>query len=219
MNEEVTFFITRHGETMYNLLDKIQGWADTPLTSHGIETAKLLGGKLRNTPFVASYCSDSSRTVETAEIILKESGNKHVKLCKDKRLREWGFGRLEGEPNKVLFNIILKEIPGASISDLNYKLPQISKIIVDYDTIGWAEHFDIIEERVKSIFQDMADITLANGGGNVLVVTHAFLIKTLIYIFGYDRLREVTKIKNASITKIIYKNKNFKVDNINFTYR
>ncbi|MCR2019359.1 histidine phosphatase family protein [Blautia pseudococcoides] len=37
------FFITQPGETLYNLLDKVQGWSDTPLSSKGTEDAITLG--------------------------------------------------------------------------------------------------------------------------------------------------------------------------------
>ncbi|BAH06620.1 hypothetical protein CKR_1569 [Clostridium kluyveri NBRC 12016] len=94
MDRKITFYVTRHGETMYNILNKVQGWSDTPLTPRGIKIARLLGKGLKDIDFVAAYSSDSGRAVETAEIILNESGNKQIKLYRDKRLREWGFGSL-----------------------------------------------------------------------------------------------------------------------------
>jgi len=91
-------------------MKKVQGWSDTPLTPRGIKIARLLGKGLKNIDFVAAYSSDSGRAVETAEIILNESGNKQIKLYRDKRLREWGFGSLEGESNKNFLNIFVENI-------------------------------------------------------------------------------------------------------------
>ncbi|EFC94968.1 hypothetical protein CLOSTHATH_06847 [Hungatella hathewayi DSM 13479] len=40
-------------------------------------------------------------------------------------------------------------------------------------------------------------------GDNVLIVSHAFAVKTMIYLFDNSHLSEVEKIRNASITTII----------------
>lgn len=213
--DKVTFYVTRHGETLYNTMNRVQGWSDTPLTFKGIEIAKLIGNGLKYVDFAAAYSSDSGRAVETAEIILNESGNKQLKLYRDKRLREWGFGSLEGQSNKDLVKLILKGIPGIAMEEFNYNLPLISSIIVHSDTTGWAEDFCAIKTRLKSVFQNIADKISENGGGNVLIVTHAFTIKTLILIFGENRLNEVKNIENGSITKIIYENGEFEITDIN----
>ncbi|EDK33730.1 Predicted phosphoglycerate mutase [Clostridium kluyveri DSM 555] len=70
---------------------------------------------------------------------------------------------------------------------------------------------------MKSIFKTMADTISPGGGGDILIVTHAFTIKTLIFIFAKHRLNEVTNIENASITKIVYENGNFYISDINNT--
>lgn len=42
----------RHGETLFNVLHKIQGWCDSPLTSKGIQQALLAKNGLRNIRFI-----------------------------------------------------------------------------------------------------------------------------------------------------------------------
>jgi len=39
-----TFYLMRHGQTLFNLMEKIQGASDSPLTELGIEQAKKAGG-------------------------------------------------------------------------------------------------------------------------------------------------------------------------------
>lgn len=216
--KEVTFYVTRHGETIFNILGKIQGWADTPLTQRGINSAELLGKGIGDIKFVAAYSSDSGRAIETAEIILKQSGQDHINLYRDKRLREWGFGSLEGESTEMLMNIILKELnKDVSFENLTYYLPQIAEYIVMSDSLKLAESFLSITMRLKTAFQDIAEMIYSKGGGNVLVVSHAFTIKTLIYLLANHRLNEAIKIENGSITKVIYKNGQFQINNINDT--
>ena len=39
----VTFYITRHGQTVYNVASRVQGWCDSQLTDEGIRVASLAG--------------------------------------------------------------------------------------------------------------------------------------------------------------------------------
>ena len=36
-----TLYLMRHGQTLFNLQHKIQGWCDSPLTELGIKQAKV----------------------------------------------------------------------------------------------------------------------------------------------------------------------------------
>lgn len=106
-NAEVTIYLTRHGKTMLNTTDRSQGWIDAPLTPAGIEIAESLGKGLKaeKVTFDAVYSSDSGRAVETANIVLKNSGQEDLlkKLKTDKRLREVNFGTYEGMPNEEMW--------------------------------------------------------------------------------------------------------------------
>lgn len=61
----------RHGETLFNVLHKIQGWCDSPLTSKGIQQA-LLAKKWfeeHQIHFDHAYSSTSERCCDTLELI------------------------------------------------------------------------------------------------------------------------------------------------------
>ncbi len=70
----VRFYIVRHGQTLLNSLDRAQGWADSPLTEAGKQTAVEIGQKLKGIDFNAVYTSDMLRAVQTAELILEAGG-------------------------------------------------------------------------------------------------------------------------------------------------
>ena len=61
----------RHGQTLFNLQHKIQGWCDAPLTQLGIEQAKIAGKyfKDNNITFDHAYSSTSERASDTLEIV------------------------------------------------------------------------------------------------------------------------------------------------------
>ena len=44
-----TLYLMRHGQTLFNLQHKIQGWCDSPLTELGIKQAKLRENGLKIT--------------------------------------------------------------------------------------------------------------------------------------------------------------------------
>ena len=85
----------RHGETDWNSEKKLQGSTDIPLNGQGIlqaeETERLLAGE----KFDRIVCSPLERAKRTAEIINRKRG---VPLIVDERIRERGFGDLEGKP-------------------------------------------------------------------------------------------------------------------------
>ena len=63
MARDTVFYVVRHGQTLFNVLQKVQGWCDSPLTEQGVAVARKLGAGLAATPFSAAYSSDSGRAV------------------------------------------------------------------------------------------------------------------------------------------------------------
>ena len=127
----ITFYIVRHGETLLNILGKLQGWSDSPLTAQGKKEAELQAAGLQNTNFLSAYSSDSGRAVDTANIILSINRSKSITLKQDARLREWCFGSLEAASNQDFIKILSDEFgTGFSMTELNSHLLKISNIIV-----------------------------------------------------------------------------------------
>jgi len=66
--------LVRHGRTEWNKDRIFRGTADVPLDEQGRKEAACAAEWLKEETFHAAYCSPLSRTVETAEIILKPHG-------------------------------------------------------------------------------------------------------------------------------------------------
>ncbi len=66
---QTTIYITRHGETQWNIEGRIQGRLDSSLTAKGIQQAMGLRDALKTVDSSAIYASPSPRTVKTAEIL------------------------------------------------------------------------------------------------------------------------------------------------------
>lgn len=90
-------YFTRHGETVWNVENKICGVTDIALTDRGREQARALGRQLAagEQGITRILCSPLVRARETAQLIAAETG---LPLAVDVRLREQAFGRYEGTP-------------------------------------------------------------------------------------------------------------------------
>lgn len=204
------FYIIRHSETLLNSLGRAQGWVDSPLTDNGIQTAYLLKKALGNISFSAAYSSDFKRAYDTAKIIFDNQNG----VIQDRRLREWCLGRFEAERSSVFVNEILDKSK-LKAEELNAHLPEICEIINRSDSTGMAEPFTEITNRLLGFFTDTGKQFYEKGGGKILVVTHAFALKTILHIFAYDELQNVRKISNASVTVLRFNGKDFHIGAVN----
>ena len=88
-------YIIRHGETALNVNGVMQGRIDEPLNENGRNLAVLTGRGMKGIRFDACISSPLGRAVETAELVLRESGN-DVPIRIDDRLLEMDFGGIDG---------------------------------------------------------------------------------------------------------------------------
>lgn len=74
----MVLYVTRHGETDYNLQGRYTGCTDIPLNETGISQAKRLGSMLSDIKFDAVVCSPMLRTRQTASIICESLGMNYI---------------------------------------------------------------------------------------------------------------------------------------------
>lgn len=70
--------LTRHGQTEWNLLKKVQGKADIELNEKGIKQAEETRDSLKNEKIDLILCSPLKRAIQTAEIINQGRDRKSV---------------------------------------------------------------------------------------------------------------------------------------------
>lgn len=94
-----TLVLMRHGETLFNVQHKTQGWCDSPLTERGIEQAKVAGRALKaeGLAFDHAFSSTAERCCDTLEIATAEAFGVSLPYERKKDLRELGFGAFEGK--------------------------------------------------------------------------------------------------------------------------
>ena len=88
------FFVTRPGETDWNVMNKVCGRTEVELTDNGREQARVLADKLIDKGIDVIIASPMKRAVETGRIIAERCGVSSVEI--DDRLIEQDYGIYEG---------------------------------------------------------------------------------------------------------------------------
>ncbi|WP_415641074.1 histidine phosphatase family protein [Sporolactobacillus spathodeae] len=221
MMKKTELYVVRHGKTIFNLLDRVQGWSDTPLTEVGRENIRCLGKGLEDVPFVEAYSSDSGRAIETTRIILEEqeTTSSNIKHSIDSRLREWCFGSFEGAFNDELRKVlptVTDDESGNKILDPTLTFEKMAELLQRADKVAITEPYEKIKRRVLSVFAEIAKRTELHGGGNVLIVSHGLTIIFLLTLID-PSVNINVDIPNGSVTHITYENAKFEVTMIGDT--
>ncbi|MCA9496133.1 MAG: histidine phosphatase family protein [Nanoarchaeota archaeon] len=185
--------IVRHGETDWNLINKLQSFTDVPLNDIGKKQVEKTGEYLKKQKFDLILSSPLKRTIETAKIINKYHD---ADIILDELIIERNFGKLEGS-NYFELEKKMKEIRGEDL----YELMEIEKS-------------ENVKKRVK-MFLDKYNID-RHYGKTILMVSHSSYIKIFLSVICQIPLQELRKKiikKNASITIIDF-NRDFSIKDI-----
>ena len=160
------FIVVRHGETQWNIQQRIQGHGDSPLTPRGEAQADAIAERLAREEFDALVASDLGRAMQTAQRIAARTG--HV-VIPDARLRERNFGIGEG----LTYAEIDERFPGA--------FSRTQEMDPDYLVPGGEtrRHF---HHRVMLAFEALA---LEHHGKRIAVVAHGGVL-AVIYRVVHD---------------------------------
>ena len=207
MNKHLTFYLVRHGRTLWNEQGLLQGFGNSDLTEQGVKGAKQTGVALKHIPFVAAYSSCLQRTIDTAQYIL---GERDVPLFQHKGLNEQYFGSWEGLSVEKL----------RSLDEFN----QMRKDAANYK--AQSNGGETFEQLAKRAMKALRDIIQVHDQGNILVVSHGHTLRLLLALLagtGWQEHRNEGKsqsLLNCAINIVHYKQSNgtdgkFIIDTIN----
>ncbi|WP_294351190.1 histidine phosphatase family protein [uncultured Clostridium sp.] len=190
-------YLTRHGQTLWNLEKRLQGQGDSPLTDKGIKGAKLLGKRLEEIKLDVIYTSPIKRALETAKLI---KGERNITLIEEKGLMEINFGDYEGHTEEEMLEI--------------GKGQEISKIFNgEMDVVPpKGESLRMVYSRVKDTLDE---ILSREKGKKILIVTHGTTLKTIVSYFREDNEIYHEIMGQATLTKVIEKDGKFTFEYIN----
>lgn len=212
----VTIYLVRHGKTLFNTAGRIQGWSDSPLTRDGVKVAVDLGKGLCNVHFDQVYTSDLYRTIRTADAILSENTiDREPKRKELAGLREWHFGKYEGQTDEEAVEFVMEELGGSTVADimaLDQAYFKVSEILQQRDDTGMMETYDNMADRVFQTFESLCKKSAVNGDENILVVSHWNAILGVLEKLG---ITEKIEIENASVSKIVYQDGEYRIETVN----
>lgn len=159
-----TVYITRHGQTEWNVQKRMQGHQDSELTPLGVQQAEWLSRSMEQVELDAVYASSSPRALRTAEIIM---GERDLPLTACDEFKEIGMGVWEGRDT----------------AELQLQYPEQHQFFwgdPEQFSVEGSETFAAVQERALGKLREIADL---HEGGSVLIVTHTVVIKVLMAYF------------------------------------
>lgn len=193
-------YIVRHGQTQYNVENKIQDLRD-PLTEKGLAQAKALGERMRHVHFESVIASDALRAHSTADEIARASGH------------------------TVETNTLFRELPRpSSLHGIERTAPEAVKFYeafaANQDNPDWRfedeETFGEMRDRAIRALQFLA----VRPEKTIVVVTHGNFKRALLgaILYGREltskdwrRMASVMSTSNTGVTLLEYAKNDWRV--------
>lgn len=159
------FYLVRHGQTLWNQQQKIQGQLDSPLTAAALLQTKQLAAELADQKFSAIFSSDLGRARQTAQIFQLQH---QINLYTTALLRERYLGILQGK-------------------NPHYLTEKLKQLLATIDQVAEAESL-LAQENIEQVAAVVSRLltffrqtALAYPGQKVLVVSHSGVIRQLLF--------------------------------------
>ncbi len=167
-------YITRHGQTEWNLEGRMQGQKDSNLTELGEQQAEWLGERLNDVELDIIISSSSGRAFRTAKII---RGERNIEIIPNDNLREIHFGEWQGQLHTEIEAIWPEEYKNF------WNFPHLYKPLEGETVLQLLDRVSNEVEKIISKYE----------GKNVLIVAHGVVLKALIAYFENKDLKDFWK--------------------------
>ncbi len=182
--------LLRHGQSQWNLENRFTGWEDVPLTTKGINEAKIAGKLIKenNIRIDLIFSSVLVRAYETARLAVIEidqqhlwSKNSELIVTKNQSLNERDYGDLVGLNKKETADKYGKE--------------QVYKWRRSYaETPPGGESLKDVVSRVQPYFDNIIEPEIKNKK-NILIAAHGNSLRATMIMVGLYKPEEISKIE------------------------
>jgi probable phosphoglycerate mutase len=214
----LTIYVVRHGQTIFNMMDRVQGISDGVLTQRGITGAVNMGKGLRDVPFAAVYSSDLGRARETARLAMEQNrATRNWTVQEMTELREVSFGIFEGDPNPEMYIALAQDLGVEVPADGSFMALAVALMNHLGSFQALLEELADFNKRIDTQYQISEDsaevyarlqrglnriITENPKGGNVMLVAHG---QSIGFLFSLIKVEMPgAGLANSSVTKIVY---------------
>lgn len=181
---KTTIYLTRHGQTEWNIEKRLQGRGNSPLTEAGIARAEELRERIKEMAIDVMYASPIERAYHTAQII---KGDKNVEIIPHEGLVEMSFGDYEGRRTEEVM-----------LEEPNWNIERI----MQGDTEMCAPNGETLEEVRNRVKLTMDELITKHQGETLLIVAHGITLKALMYYFQ-DEDVNTEVMGQATLTKVL----------------
>lgn len=180
-----TLYITRHGETLWNLEGRLQGHLDSALSPTGRAQVRALAARLRELEPTVLYTSDLGRTVETAHAIAASCA---LTPLVDARLRERHLGVFQGLTPQEIRLQHLDAWREFQRRDPDFVIPG----------------GESARQRARRSIAALRDIALCHAGERIVIVGHGGTLDSIYRACADVDLRErrAFSMANASLNTV-----------------
>lgn len=170
-----SLYLVRHGQTFYNLEDRIGG--DSELTETGHRQARLMAEHFCRTPIPFVFASRKKRTVQTVRPLLDlQPGCRLVTLSE--------FDEIDaGVCEDMTYAEIREQMPAVHAARTQDKHSYVYPRGEGYSTLA-----ERVEKGVKKA------LYLSGGAGHIMIVGHQAVNRTILSYFLYRRTEDVPYI-------------------------
>ena len=196
MSQMTRICFIRHGETDWNVEQRMQGQIDLALNARGEAQAAALGRSFAGSAADALYSSDLLRARQTAQPIAQALGLAPTLL---RELRERNFGRCEG----------------LTFAEIEVLYADDARAIVsrdpDYGAPGGGESR---RQHAARVLGCVAGLVARHGGQSIVVVTHGGVLD-VVYRRAFDLSPDAPRdyvIANAGINWLAIEGERWSVE-------
>ncbi len=211
--------LVRHGQSLWNAVNKFTGWVDVPISEQGRAEATIASCKLRNYRVDICFTSLLFRAIETAIVILTEvddiCGGKIPIIKHDEDDENWhGWDNYNGNKDEelpVILSAALDERYYGNLQGLNKA--ETAEKFGDEQVKIWRRSYDVRPPGGESL-EDTRNRTLPffknrilahlKEGDNVLVAAHGNSLRSIIMELENISEAEIPNLELGTGVPIIY---------------
>lgn len=195
-----TFYLIRHGETIWNAQQRYQGQLNSDLTPRGQQQARAVGqllNKLLSTAHaqepLALYHSPLGRAVQTTQIIQQQLQRTHqqannMPIIASPLLKECHYGEWQGRTKPEVMHTCADAVAARNANKWHYKVPT-------------GESYAELSQRAASFIHSLTSNNTSSPT-TVLIVAHEMLNRTLrgvLLDLPPDKIMDVKQANNQII--------------------
>ncbi|HEX5322657.1 MAG TPA: histidine phosphatase family protein [Capsulimonadaceae bacterium] len=194
-------YLARHGETVWNIERRIQGWGDSPLTQIGLRQAEALADRLSHVPLNAVYASDLGRARQTAEIVARRHS---LTITALPAFREMSWGEWEGMTSEEMQS----SYPDQWAAFVKKGRDELHEGETDWESTTHIPGGETIAQTARRFYAGLEEIVarhtaekycvliVGHGGSLRLAITHALRLRPVAHRRFY--------LDNTGLSRIDY---------------